>query len=165
MKNKSTQLTRRMFASSLMAGVLLVSGCSDNADLPRSTQTVDGMTIELGVVPAESVKKHATAPSDPGALHGGTLPYSSSYHIVVALFDAKSGARITDAQVRAGAGDRSYNHEPDTTLEPMEINGAMSYGNFFLMQGAGVWRIHLEIRRPGMANPVEADFGYDRATS
>ena len=81
------------------------------------------------------------------------------------MFDAKSGARITDAQVLAGVGDRSYNHAPDTSLEPMKINGTMSYGNFFLMQGKGVWRIHLKIRRPNMAQPVEADFTYDRVAS
>lgn len=84
-----------MFAGSLMAAMVLISGCSDDADLPRSTQTVDGMTVELGVVPAVSVKDHATAPPDPNALHGGTPPNSSSHHIVVASFDAKSGARIT----------------------------------------------------------------------
>ncbi len=160
----AVQLPRRRHAGSLMAALVLISGCSDDADLPRSTQTIDGMTIEFGVIPAESLKNHATAPSDPNALHGGTPPNSSSHHIVVALFDAKSGARITDAQVRAGVGDRSYNHEPDITLEPMEINGAMSYGNFFSMPREGVWRVHLEVRRPGMTQPVEADFSYDRVT-
>ena len=45
----------------------------------------------------------------------------------------------------------------------MEINGAMTYGNFFLMLGAGVWRIHLQILRPGAARPVEADFAYEHA--
>lgn len=140
---------------------VLIWGCSDYADLPRSTQTVDGMTVYLGVIPAELVQGHSTAPGDPQALHGGTPQKSSSHHIVVALFDAKTGARITDARIRAGAGDRSYNHEPERSLEPMEINGAMSYGNFFLMQGAGAWRIHLEILRVGASRPVEADFAYE----
>jgi hypothetical protein len=139
----------------------LVAGCSNYGDLPRSTQTVDGMTIDLGVVPAELVRGHATTPGDPNALHRGTPPNSSSHHIVIALFDAKTGARISDARIRAGVGDRSYNHAPDIVLEPMEINGSMSYGNFFLIQGAGVWRIHLEILRPGASRPVEADFAYE----
>ena len=142
---------------------LLIAGCSSSSDLPRNTQTVDGMTIDLGVLPAELVKGHTTAPGDPNALHGGTPPNSGSHHIVVALFDAKTGARITDARIRAGVGDSSYNHAPDTALEPMEVNGAMTYGNFFLMQGAGVWRIHLEIQRPGVPAPVRADFGYEHS--
>ena len=148
-------------SSSLIAVGLLVCACSDNTDLPRSTQTVDGITIYVGVMPAELVKGHITASGEPGALHGGTTPASSSHHIVVALFDSGTGAHITDAQIRAGVRDRSNDHEPDMTLEPMQINGAMSYGNFFQMQGPGVWRIHLEILRPGMSAPIEADFGYE----
>jgi hypothetical protein len=80
---------------------------------------------------------------------------------VVALFDAQTGARITDARIRAGVGDRSHNHEPDSSLEPMQIDGMMSYGNFFLLQGAGTWRIHLEILRAGALRPIEADFAYE----
>jgi hypothetical protein len=141
----------------------LIAGCGTPGDLPRNTQTVDGMIVDLGVLPAELVKGHSTTPGDPNALHGGTPPNSSSHHIVVALFDAKTGARITDARIRAGVGDRSYNHAPDTVLAPMEINGAMSYGAFFLMQGTGVWRIHLEIARPGAVAPVPADFAYEHS--
>ena len=151
----------RSLASSLLAVGLLVSACSDNAELPRSTQTVDGITIYIGVIPAELVKGHITTPGEPGALHGGTTSASSSHHIVVALFDSRTGVRITDARIRAGVIDRSNDHEPDITLEPMQVNGAMSYGNFFQMRGPGVWRIHLQILRPGMSTPVEADFGYE----
>jgi len=140
-------------------GLFLLAACGGNG-LPRNTQTVDGVTIYLGVIPAELVQGHSTTPGDPQALHGGTPPNRGSHHIVVALFDAKTGARITDAQIGAGVGDRSNTHAPDTVLGPMEINGAMSYGNFFLMQSAGEWRIHLEIRRPGVAHPVDADFSY-----
>lgn len=151
------------FAAPLVViGLLLVAGCSDNSKLPRNSQTVDGMTIELGVLPAELIQGHVTAPGEPNALHGGTPPNSRSHHIVVALFDAKTGARITDARIRAGVGNRSYNHDPDTLLEPMEVNGTISYGNFFLLQGEGVWRIHLEIARAGAPRPVEADFAYER---
>lgn len=149
----------------LIAVVVMVSGCNNNADLPRNKQTVDGMTIELGVMPVERVKKeHATAPGDPNAMHGGTPANRGSNHIVVALFDAKTGTRITNAQIQAGVGDRWYNHDPDKSLEPMEISGAMSYGNYFSMQDAGVWRIHLVISRPGIKRPVEADFGYEQVS-
>jgi hypothetical protein len=155
-------LRHRIFISLLVAvGVVLV-GCShEAADLPRNSQTVGGMTIEVGVLPAELIQGHLTAPGEPKALHGGTPPYSKSHHLVVALFDAKTGARITDARIRAGVGNRSYNHEPDKTLEPMEMNGAMSYGNFFLLQGEGVWHIHLEILRAGATRAVQADFAYE----
>lgn len=162
-RNSHCRVGVRRLLGAVVAFSALVAGCGDASPLPRNTQTVGGMTIDLGVVPAELVKGHSTEPHDPGALHGGTPADSSSHHIVVALFDAKTGARITDARIHAGVGDRSYNHKPDTWLEPMRINDTLTYGNFFLMQGPGEWRIHLEIFRPGLALPVEADFGYEHA--
>ncbi len=151
--------SRRALLAAVGLASLLLAACG--RDLPHTTQTVDGMRIYLGVMPAELVRGHSTTHGDPQALHGGTPPGRSSHHIVVALFDVKTGARITDAEIRAAVRDRSDNHAPDTVLAPMEINGAMSYGNFFLMEGAGLWRIHLEIRRPGAAHPVAADFAYE----
>jgi hypothetical protein len=148
----------------MLFGALVVAGCSQrNSALPRDTQTVDGMTIYIGVIPAELVQGHSTEPGDPNALHGGTPKNSSSHHLVVALFDAKTGARIGDARIKAGIGDRSYNHEPEKWLEPMQINGTMTYGNFFLTPGSGQWRIHLNIQRPGIAHSSAADFAYEHA--
>lgn len=141
--------------------VVLISACGDYGDLPRSSQTVDDVTIYLGVVPARLVQGHSTVAGDPQALHGGTPQNRSSHHIVVALFDAKTGARITDARIRAGVGDRSYSGERDSPLEPMQIAGVMSYGNFFLMERAGTWRIHLEILLAGASRSFEADFSYE----
>jgi hypothetical protein len=138
---------------------ILVLGCNDYADLPRSTQTVDGMSVYLGVMPAELVQGHSTVPGDPKALHGGTPQKSSSHHIVVALFDAQTGARITDARIRAGVGDRSYNHEGHL-FEPMKSTHD-ELRQFLPTQGAGAWRIHLEILRAGASRPIEADFAYE----
>jgi hypothetical protein len=150
----------RKILSPVVVFAVLISGCGDYADLPRSSQTVDDVTIYLGVMPARLVQGHSTVPGGPQALHGGTAQNRASHHIVVALFDAKTGARITDARIRAGVGDRSYNAEHGRSLEPMQIAGMMSYGNFFLMEGGGTWRIHLEIFLAGASRPIEADFAY-----
>ena len=149
------------FATLLVAIGPTLAGCSGDSPLPRNSQTVDGMTIELGVLPAELIQGQLTTPGGAQALHGGTAPDSSSHHIVVALFDAKTGARISDARIRAGVGNRSYNHEPDKPLEPMEINGAMTYGSFFPMSGMGLWRINLLFQRAGVPQAVEANFAYE----
>lgn len=152
---------RSVLSVAIVVSAIGASGCDQGSQLPRNSQTVDGMTIDLGVMPAELVQGHSTKLGDPKSLHGGTPAYSSSHHIVVALFDASTGERITDARIQAGVGDRSYNHEPGRWLEPMQIAGTTTYGNFFLMQGLGEWRIHLEIHRPGRARPTEADFAYE----
>lgn len=148
-------------ALAALCAAIALGGCGSGADLPRNEQTVAGITIDLGVVPAELVKGHLVVPRDPNALHGGVQPYTESHHVIVALFDAKSGTRISDARVRAGVGERSYQHEPDTWLEPMQIAGTTTYGNFFSMPGTALYRIHLEIYRPGMKQPVRADFAYE----
>jgi hypothetical protein len=137
-------------------------GCSGNQDLPRNEQTVEGVTIDLGVLPAELVQGHSTTEGDPKAMHGGTPAGEGSNHVVVALFDAKTGARITDARVRAGVGSRSYDHDPDKWLAPMQIAGTTTYGNFFLMPGREVYRIHLQIYRAEATQPIRADFAYER---
>ena len=155
----------RFAASALLVALVLVAlaGCDPHHGVPRDVQIVDGMVIYLGVMPAELVRGHATSQGDPNALHGGTPERAGSHHVVVALFDAKSGARITDARIQADVGDRSYNHGPAKPLEPMQIAGTTSYGNFFLMQGEDVWRIHLTIERPNIAHATEANFRYEHA--
>lgn len=144
-----------------LAVAALMTGCGERGDLPRDTQVVGGITIDIGVIPAGLVQGHSTDPADPKAMHGGTPKGGASHHLVVALFDAKTGARIDDARVRAAVGRRSYDHEPDRQLEPMQIAGTTTYGGFFQMAGEGRWTIHLVIERPGMPRPVEAQFAYD----
>lgn len=148
-------------AIAAVPAVLALAGClNSQSGLPRDTQTVGGMTIDIGVMPADLVRGHTTEPGDPLSMHGGTPPKRASHHLVVALFDAKSGERITDAIVRAGVADHDADPVPATVLEPMRIASAMSYGNFFLMSGGADWRIRLEIRRSSNATPVLADFAY-----
>ena len=152
---------RGLLSASIAVLAALMTGCGQSdIQLPRNTQTIGGMTIDIGVIPAEVVQGHSTIPGDPKAMHGGTPANSGSHHLVVALFDDKTGVRITDARIRAGVADLSDDPTPDRILEPMEVSGAMTYGNFFLMQGKRDWKIRLEIRRSSTAPPVEADFAY-----
>jgi len=139
----------------------LLSACDGAAEMPRNEQTVGGIAIYLGVVPAEIVQRHPLVPGSAQALHGGTPVGRNSHHVVVALFDAKTGARITDARVRAGFSRRVREHEPLQDLEPMEINGNMSYGGFFLLPETRRLQVHLEIRRDATSRPVTAAFAYD----
>ena len=131
--------------------------CGRETGLPRSEQTIDGVTIYLGVVPAALVQGHSTTLGDPRSLHGGTPEGMGSHHVMVALFDAATGARITDARVSA-----SIDGGPLTKpLEPMEVNGLTTYGNFFVLSGPAVRRIHVEILRSGKSKTIEADFAFE----
>jgi hypothetical protein len=89
-------------------------------------------------------------------LHGGAQPGNGSHHVMVALFDASTGTRIVDAEVRASVDDRS----PARPLEPMQVNGMMTYGNFFALGSGSVRRIRVEIALAGGAVPIVATFAY-----
>ncbi|HKS56479.1 MAG TPA: hypothetical protein VJS12_14400 [Steroidobacteraceae bacterium] len=154
---------RTQAAFTAVLAMIALGACGHDRELPADSQVADGMAIYLGVMPAELIRGHSTALGDPPALHGAAPEAAGSHHVVVALFDAKTGARITDARIRADVGDRSYNHGPAKPLEPMQIAGTTTYGNFFPMQGQDAWRIHLTIERPHVAHVTEADFRYEHA--
>lgn len=119
---------------------------------------VDGVEVVFGIVPAaRAVPAHQQNPG--GRAHGGTPPDRASYHIDIALFDAASRARITDARVWATvrelntAGKRKQ-------LDAETFGNALSYGNYFTLHGEGPFRIAVEARLPGRKQAVETEFEY-----
>ncbi|BAU49259.1 hypothetical protein SVA_2711 [Sulfurifustis variabilis] len=122
-------------------------------------QVVDGIAIYFGVVPAELVRGHPREHPESG-MHGGA-PVGES-HLMVALFDAKTGNRITDARIAASVtGDAGAKLEK--RLEPMTVAGALTFGNYFYLSGSGPYRIDLQILLPGRSTPVRARFEWGRS--
>lgn len=120
-------------------------------------RAADGYAIYLGVVPAAIAQGHA--PDDPERkMHGGAPRGRSQQHVMVAVFDAASGARIEDAVVTAKVGEPGL-APAQKRLEPMAIAGAISYGNYFALSPPGPYRIELQIVRPGAA-PIVTTFTY-----
>jgi hypothetical protein len=81
-------------------------------------------------------------------MHGGVPVGAHEFHILVALYDSQTGARITNAKVSASAaplGSTSSNKP----LEPMLMAGTIAYGNYFTLGGEGTYVIHLMIEIPG----------------
>jgi hypothetical protein len=125
---------------------------------PRTSQIVNGLEIYFGLMPAQLVRGHA-----PGRLeqqmHGG--PRAGENHVMVALFDAKSGRRISDAVVHATiTGPKGFRAEKP--LEPMTIAGAATFGNYFEMLGIGPYKIALRVRPAGASKDVFARFSWSR---
>lgn len=127
------------------------------ADITNESRQVAGMTFYLGIVPAEIVQGHP--PGHPERdMHKGARSGRSKYHVVVAIFDAKTGDRIDDAEVRARVESVGVMSGQEKALEPMPIANAMTYGGFFDMAGTGTFRINLQVRRRGEPGPVEVRF-------
>ena len=126
------------------------------ADSGGDSKTVGNVVIYLGLLPAEMIRGHP-AQHPETSMHGGRPAGTYEYHVIVALFDARSGARITKADVSARVSEIGLAGE-QKRLEPMEIAGALTYGNFFRMAGNGPFEITLRVSRPGTMRPIEVRF-------
>ncbi len=141
----------------LLAGLLLLVSATVAAGGYR--QVVDGVAVYFGIVPAEMVRGHPQEHPE-GQMHGG-VPVGEN-HLVVALFDDKTGERIVRAEVSATiTGPDRFKLEKK--LGPMIIAGATSYGDYFNMPGPGPYRIALRIRAPGVGHDIQAVFTWARS--
>lgn len=132
-----------------------VRAATDNGQ----SRTIGGLTVYLGVVPAEIVKGPA-ARSAERPMHGRIPKGAHDYHVVVAVFDAANGTRVSDADVTAQISGLGLSGT-SAKLEPMEIAGTTTYGAFFNLPGRDLYTVKLTIRRSGTIQPVVLQFKYD----
>ena len=118
---------------------------------------VDGTAVYFGAIATDTIRRN---PKEyPEKVYGAPPIGPDQYYVTIALFDANTGRRITDAGVRArvstatGAG-------PEKVLEIVAINNAQTYGNYFAMAGKGPYEIAVQIRRPGVPDAIQARFEY-----
>jgi hypothetical protein len=153
-----TRLARGFVRALVLAVIFGAHGIAAAAE-PAGSKTSDGLTVYFGVVPAELVKgppPHSTE----RPMHGRIPRDPREYHVVAAVFDAVTGARVSDVSVTAkvsGLGLSGTNKR----LEAMEIAGTTTYGAFFNLPGRDLYTVHLAIERPGLARQVVVDFKYD----
>ena len=153
-------VSRRAIAAVL--GVLCIafapSGVANAADTDLS-KTAGGVTVYLGVVPAEIVKGLATGGTTEQPMHGRIPKGPHEYHIVAAVFDAATRARVPDANVTAQIAGLGLSGS-SMKLEPMQIAGTTTYGGFVNLPGLDLYTVKLTIERSG-ASPAVLQFKYD----
>ena len=128
------------------------------AEVP-AFKTADGLTVYIGVMPAAIVKGHPPGHTEQ-TMHGGVPKGANEYHVVAALFDSTTSARVSDATVTAqisGLGLSGVKKK----LDSMEIANTTSYGGFFDLPGRDIYTITLTILRPNQPKPVTLDFEND----
>lgn len=140
-------LLMSVFLSTLAAG-----GPASASD--ESYKVVDGLGVYLGVLPAAILR------GPEAALHGGAPSGAHQYHIVVAIFDAATGARIENAKVTATVSGLGHVGSSSLPLGPMTIAGTVTYGEFVTLPGNEIYGIAVDISIPGRSSPVRADFSY-----
>lgn len=158
-----TRVARRPFAGTLLfalcAAALSWAYPGSSAAQPEGSRTVGGLSVYLGVLPAAMVQRQPM--SGPGMpKHGGAPPGAHVYHVTVAVFDAENGQRLENLDVRARVSGVGLSG-PEKVLLPMTIADTVTYGNYFILPPNDTYRIQVEIRRPGQAEPVRTDFVYE----
>lgn len=159
---KRSDIMHTKFLRYSIAGVLalllalapLTASASENTQY----QIVDGVSIYVGVLPAEMLLGHPKEHHE-REMHGGVPAGTNRYHIVVALFDAASGKRITYAQVKIGGASIGM-AAARNKAEPMLVNSQVTYGNYVTLPGQGPYKIQIEIRRTGTSKVIEVEFDY-----
>ena len=146
-------------AAAVLAAILLGAAALQAQPASDGVATAGGLTAYLGVMPAEIVKGHPSSHPE-GAMHGGAPNGAHEYHIIVAIFDAGSGARMSDATVTAKVSGLGLSG-PEKALEPMAIANTITYGGFFELSGADLYTIRMTVKRPGAQAPVVLEFRYD----
>lgn len=141
----------------LMAGTILGSALSATAAGDGQSKTANGLIVYFGVMPAAIVKGLAAHTSEP-PMHGGASSNAHEYHMVVAVFDAASNARISDATVTAKVSGLGLSG-PEQRLEAMKIADTITYGSYFDLP-PDLYTISLMVQRPG-SQPVAVNFIYD----
>jgi cytochrome c5 len=122
-------------------------------------RVVDGTAVYFGAITSDAIRRN---PKEyPEKTYGVPPIGPDQYYVTIALYDANTGKRISDAAVRARVSTRTA-AGPEKTLEPIAVKEAPSYGNYFAMAGAGPFEITVQIRRPGAPEAVRAQFAYAR---
>ena len=138
--------------------LLLLMGVSAQAlaDTASDSKTVGNILIYMGLLPAEMIRGHPQQHPEV-SMHGGLQSGSGQYHVLIALFDSKTGSRIENADVSARVSEIGLAGD-EKKLEPMQIAGTVTYGNYFRMAGRGPFKIALTIHVPGQPQEIRTTF-------
>jgi cytochrome c5 len=121
-------------------------------------RVVEGAAIYFGVVPADAIRRR---PKDYPESEFGVPPQGpQQYYVTIALFDAANGQRITDATVKARVTTATA-AGPEKVLVPTTAAASRTYGNYFAMAGGGPYTVNVQIKRPGAADAIQAQFEYE----
>jgi hypothetical protein len=138
----------------------LVTGVANGAPFSDPySRTADGISVYLGVMPAAIIRGHPQQHPE-ATMHGG--PGSGwDRHVVIALFNAKTFERITDADVTATVEGLGHVGRVTKKLERMDIADAITFGGYFPFQGTDKYKIRVEIKIAGRDKPTIVTFDYD----
>lgn len=155
---------RRLVALLTVVGftaLVTLGGCQLKASEAQS-QVQSGLRFEYGLVLGAAVRDQANSPGD-AAMHGTAPQQANSYHVVLALFDATSGARVADGDVAMTLSGHGHNGGGSQPLDAMGARDQASYGGYIVLPEPGTYLMTFNVRRPGgHPSHVKAAFKFER---
>ena len=139
---------RSLFLTLAALATLSLITASPSRAADANYQIAGDLGVYLGVVPAQIVRGHPASHPEQ-TMHGGVPGGRHEYHILVAIFEQPSGARVTDAEVTAKVSGEGRVGGRELELEPMTIADAVTYGNFIGLPGSDRYTIEVHVRRTG----------------
>jgi hypothetical protein len=125
----------------LIGAVVLTLCCSSGIVAAQQTQTVSGIIVNFGIVPAE-VALRADGHADS---HPANLPHGSQ-HLLITLDDEKTHQRIADAEVLVEVTDPRGHVETKPMLDT-QSRGLADYSELFLFSWSGDYTIRAAVTR------------------
>ena len=155
--NDMSRMARLIVVFYLAASPAWIAAAPPATAFSGNSGVVEGVTVYLGVLPSEMIRGHPIGHPE-ASMHGGPSSSRGEHHVLISLFDAE-GTRLEnmEAQARVGEVGLSAVKKP---LEPMQIAGTVTYGNFFSMPKPGPYSIELDWRVKGETKWSHAVFIY-----
>jgi len=129
-----------------------------SAENSSDVAVVGDVTIYYAVLPAEMLRTYPPS-SGEARMHGGVPGGRHIHHLQVALFDTRTGARITDASVSAKITEVGFSGV-QRVLDPFQIGDAQTYGGYFEFQKRDFYEIGIRAILPGDGGVITKTFKY-----
>jgi hypothetical protein len=144
------------------ASAASLAACAPKA-VEGQTQTVEGLRFDYGLVaePAPGAPPPGHADT---AMQGGAPTVGSTYHVVLSVSDAKTGRKVDATDVALMLSGPGHPGHSATPLEPMTVNGALSYGGYVVLPDSERYQLEFRIRPSGRHEPIKARFAAQRPT-
>jgi hypothetical protein len=157
-------MSAKMWIFALLAGVMpFVTQAQDSVlDTP---QRVDGLAVYLDIQPAAMAANwegfHRPTGQQDRTI--STVRPDLDRHLVVAVYDDRTGKRINDASIdvvvsRNEPPGRSFKY----SLDKMTIGANATYGKVVTVEPSATYDFQILVRRAGSAEPIKVPFGQVR---
>jgi hypothetical protein len=157
-KAQMVMMPRLTLALAIAASLL---GSCGPAPAQGQSQVIDGLRLDYGLAAGQDAASHLPAHPE-SSMPAGARGAEHSYHVVLAVFEARSGRRITDAEVGVSLG-RAHGHgSVILPMELMDVPGEETYGRFVTMPEPGRYRLEFRVRPRGQQQSVRARFELQR---